>query len=400
MGLEADAHGQLDIKVDERFQASVEALPDALVVTQSQRIHREVVDLLEQLDRHNRRSMTSSAASAAINEHLEQPVRLEFVETPLRDALTTIAELYGANFVLDAAALSTAGIDGDEKISADISGITLRSALKILLADVGGVELTSVMEDEVIKVTTPDGASSRRTETEASAAAANAAHDAGIRGVIRVEGVVPSLPPLIVAGDPAVRDAAILDDDVEDESLVVGDMNGLANVFVWLRVVPAGVPIPSPSSEPIKIESRGLRYVPRCLLARTQQPILLTNADPVVANARSQPFKNTPINMVLSPNDLVGVPIAFVRPEQQPVAMTDDFHPTRRGYVLAIDHPYAAVTDSTGRFDMPPLPPGEYELTLWHERAGYLERGLQITVPGDEQLDLDLSFEADRFIQP
>jgi hypothetical protein len=30
----------------------IEALPDALVVTQSQKVHRQIVDLLEQLQRH------------------------------------------------------------------------------------------------------------------------------------------------------------------------------------------------------------------------------------------------------------------------------------------------------------------------------------------------------------
>jgi hypothetical protein len=36
-------------------------------------------------------------------------------------------------------------------------------------------------------------------------------------------------------------------------------------------------------------------------------------------------------------------------------------------YVHAFNHPYHAVTDTTGAYAIADVPPGEYELTMWHE---------------------------------
>ncbi len=35
--------------------------------------------------------------------------------------------------------------------------------------------------------------------------------------------------------------------------------------------------------------------------------------------------------------------------------------------MLVIPHPYYAVTDESGRFELTEVPPGEYELVAWHE---------------------------------
>ena len=37
-----------------------------------------------------------------------------------------------------------------------------------------------------------------------------------------------------------------------------------------------------------------------------------------------------------------------------------------RAYILVCNHPYAAITDAQGRFHWPAVPPGEWELVVWH----------------------------------
>jgi hypothetical protein len=36
-------------------------------------------------------------------------------------------------------------------------------------------------------------------------------------------------------------------------------------------------------------------------------------------------------------------------------------------YLRVLDHRYHAVTGRDGRFELPRVPPGEYEVMLWHE---------------------------------
>lgn len=35
--------------------------------------------------------------------------------------------------------------------------------------------------------------------------------------------------------------------------------------------------------------------------------------------------------------------------------------------ILVVPHPYYAVTDESGRFQLTDVPPGQYEIVAWHE---------------------------------
>ena len=89
-----------------------------------------------------------------IYEALRQTTRIEFPGNPLSDVLEFISSQHNIPIRPDTVSLQEEGIGLDEEISLVISGITLRSALKLMLEDVGGVGLTYVIEDEVMKITT------------------------------------------------------------------------------------------------------------------------------------------------------------------------------------------------------------------------------------------------------
>jgi hypothetical protein len=51
-------------------------------------------------------------------------------------------------------------------------------------------------------------------------------------------------------------------------------------------------------------------------------------------------------------------------------------------YVRVLDHPYYAITGRDGRFQLPKVPPGDYEVILWHEgwTSGEAARMLPIRI--------------------
>jgi hypothetical protein len=57
-------------------------------------------------------------------------------------------------------------------------------------------------------------------------------------------------------------------------------------------------------------------------------------------------------------------------------------------------HPFFAVSDESGRFEIRGLPPGTYKLVVWHERLG--EQELEITVTPGETRNADFTFDADK----
>jgi hypothetical protein len=96
-----------------------------------------------------------------IYEALNTTTSLEFPGNPLQDVVDYIAEIHNIPILLDEQSLSEAGISPDEEISLVISGITLRSALRLMLENVAGVPLDYVIEDEVMKITTLEIAEGR-----------------------------------------------------------------------------------------------------------------------------------------------------------------------------------------------------------------------------------------------
>jgi uncharacterized membrane protein YgcG len=88
------------------------------------------------------------------------PVGLEFVETPLKEAIQFIQDQHNVPIVIDAKTLTDAGLTIDTPVTKSLKGITLRSALRLLLKD---LDLTYVVRDEVLQITTPDKAAEQVT---------------------------------------------------------------------------------------------------------------------------------------------------------------------------------------------------------------------------------------------
>ena len=47
-----------------------------------------------------------------------------------------------------------------------------------------------------------------------------------------------------------------------------------------------------------------------------------------------------------------------------------EIHSHMSATVMVLDHPWFAVPDEQGRFELPPVPAGEHAITAWHERLG------------------------------
>jgi hypothetical protein len=97
-------------------------------------------------------------AEQKIYDELGQPARdFNFIETPLKDVIDFLAVEHEIPIQLKTKVLTDAGVNIDTPITKSLSGITLRSALRILLSE---LELTYMVKDEVLQITTPEDAES------------------------------------------------------------------------------------------------------------------------------------------------------------------------------------------------------------------------------------------------
>jgi len=119
----------------------------------------------DELERWKKRKPSENYLVTKMNEkereierRLNLPINLEFKDTPLKQAMDDLRVLTGMNIVIDQPALDSAGVSTDRPLSMRLEGVSMKSALTLLLHN---VNLTYVIKDEVLQITTESAARGR-----------------------------------------------------------------------------------------------------------------------------------------------------------------------------------------------------------------------------------------------
>ena len=61
-----------------------------------------------------------------------------------------------------------------------------------------------------------------------------------------------------------------------------------------------------------------------------------------------------------------------------------------KGYLFVFEHPYFAVTDDNGQFEIKLAPAGPVNIVLWHEETGWVvgRKGKAIEIKAGAETDL------------
>jgi hypothetical protein len=214
---------------------------------------------------------------------------------------------------------------------------------------------------------------------------------ASVTGRVVLEGTPP--PEIVVDLSPDARCAALHTEPLTTRHYVVGEDQGLANVFVYIR---EGVPeadYPIPSEVPL-LDQVDCEYVPYVMGVRAGQTFQVRNSDPTMHNVHSTPDRRTGnrgFNFAQPFKGLVSER-KFTAPEVA-IRFKCDVHPWMFAYVAVVDHPFFAVTDESGRFEIKDLPDGNYTIEAWHVRSHRGGTGLtqEIEVKGETTVDFEVA---------
>ena len=207
-----------------------------------------------------------------------------------------------------------------------------------------------------------------------------------IAGVVTLVGTAPGLPPIIAAGADVKDKEVCAASDLPDERLLIGEGNGVANVFIFMPKAPkGGKPLPE-TADPVIFDQKGCRFIPHALVVPTGRVVKVLSDDAVAHNTHTYPSKNDSVNSGVAPNDREGkLQFEYRRSESVPLSVTCDYHGWMKAFHLPVDHPYATVTDANGKFSIPDVPPGTHSFVVWHEsvQGNFIERKLSVVVkPG------------------
>jgi hypothetical protein len=227
------------------------------------------------------------------------------------------------------------------------------------------------------------------TEVIAARGGAGPARDTGgvmVAGQVHYVGELPATEQI-----PVDRDRAYCGETMPNEALKVGqESRAVAEVVISLEGVPKA--LPTTEEEPLLIENRTCRFLPRVNAMYSGTGLVISNADPVMHNThirKKSRFGENLMNVVQPPQGKVEKPIK----EPGFLDVRCDAHPFMRAAIHVFDHPYFTVTDSMGRFQLNHVPPGRYRLKVWHETLRSLERIITVSSETPESIMIELGPE-------
>jgi plastocyanin len=124
-----------------------------------------------------------------------------------------------------------------------------------------------------------------------------------------------------------------------------------------------------------RMDQRGERFIPRVLAVTVGTVVEFPNNDSTYHNVFSLSQPRTFDLGRFAPGRTGSV--RFERPGIVPVFC--DIHSPMSAYILVFSHPFFAVTDDAGRFEIGAVPAGRYTLMVWSELGDAPPR--PVTVP-------------------
>jgi hypothetical protein len=210
----------------------------------------------------------------------------------------------------------------------------------------------------------------------------------GVKVSAKYEGTVPSFKPIDMGKDKVCVDHYQGKEPLVSEALVLGEGQVMANVLVAVSSgLPVGQTYPVPT-EPVLLTQEGCRYSPRVFGVRSGQPLKIHNPDGTLHNVNAQPRVNTPFNRGM-PGNVQEIEVTFNKVEPM-FTFACNVHPWMFAYCTVLDHPFFAVTDTTGAATLADLPAGEYEITATHEKLG--AQTAKVTVVEGQTAELAFTF--------
>ena len=212
-----------------------------------------------------------------------------------------------------------------------------------------------------------------------------------ISGTVRLTGPVPNIPTVLPQADFDVCGGEAR----PMQSLSLGASQTVSDVIVYLAGY-AQNGASYGSTNAAVLDQRNCEFIPRIQIARSGGPLILRNSDAVLHVVRidSMSGTNGPHMLLKAAMPYAGYKKTYQLANfREPTLLhvtSANGHEWMTAYVAVMPHPWAALTDETGRFTLRNVPTGVYKLYAWHEALGTLTR--EVKLNGNHAATVDFEF--------
>jgi hypothetical protein len=216
-----------------------------------------------------------------------------------------------------------------------------------------------------------------------------------IKGRVVWEGEVPA-PKVLVEKGKASKDAEVCAANqpiLSQELMIDPKTKGIAGALVYLAkpsgTNPEAVAALLKKHPKAVLDQKGCEFFPYIQGIYKDQTLEIKSSDPASHNIRYTSFSNGSLNQMLAAGGHMDV--KFTEAERRPIMVACDIHPWMKGYIAVFDHPFFAVTDKNGDFEIQGVPAGAQNLVVWQEKVGWINpgkaKGAPVTVTAGGSVD-------------
>jgi hypothetical protein len=204
-----------------------------------------------------------------------------------------------------------------------------------------------------------------------------------ISGTVTFDGEPPAPEKLAVT-----KDNAVCGESKTSPDLIVGSDKGIQNVVVRITNIAKGKAMTVPTTNPT-FDQKGCEYSPHVLLFPAGSTIDILNSDGILHNVHTTSTANPAFNQA-QPKFKKTIQKKIDKPEM-PIKVACDAHGWMHAWWISQDHPYYALTDAKGAFEMKDVPAGDYDVEFWHETLGKHTEKVTVAAGGTMTLAVKMS---------
>ncbi len=177
-------------------------------------------------------------------------------------------------------------------------------------------------------------------------------------------------------------DQKVCGGELPDRSVVVDAQGRLANAVVVLTALKRMAPAES------TVTNDKCAFAPRVQIVRPNGTVKTTSKDPILHTTNAQLANGRTLFNVALP--IAGLTISKPIGAAGTVRLMCNTHPWMRGWMVVTDEA-AAITSADGRFSIDNVPPGTYQLRIWHESLKSAPQ--KITVTAGKPADISVQMK-------
>jgi len=230
---------------------------------------------------------------------------------------------------------------------------------------------------------------------------------ATLKGKFVMSGPV-SLPPISVT-----KDQQVCGNTAPNPAVVLGPNNEVQYVLVYLATKLPSLDDPwvhpdyaDSASATVEFDQKKCIFLSHVFGMRSTQKLNVLNSDTVTHNTNIPAFNYNSLIAPSSSNDE-----ATTKAINEPAGVSCSIHPWMSAFIMATPHPYIAVTDEKGEFEIKNVPAGvDLEFRIWQEQVKYVPSAtlndapvtwpkgrMKVKFENDETREMNVVLDATKF---